>query len=128
KAEAPSSTASRASSSRVMPQIFTLVSKVSLGDQQIAATEERLEMEARKDRGSGSPCSKQDSTILRVSPCAISTVSVTLRPSATRPGTSGLLATYPPSFRASTCKRIATSSVIATCFLLRGLRLVFIGH
>src|SRR5271170_3009811 len=41
--------------------------------------------------GSGSPCSRQDSTILRARPCAISTVSATLRPSVTRPGTSGLV-------------------------------------
>src|SRR5690348_3731990 len=41
--------------------------------------------------GRGSPCSRQDSTILRARPCAISTVSATLRPSATNPGTSGLV-------------------------------------
>ena len=44
----------------------------------------------RKTDGRGSLCSRHDSTILRARPCAISTVSATARPSATRPGTSGL--------------------------------------
>ena len=42
---------------------------------------------------SGSPCSRQDSAIFLARPCAISTVSTMLRPSATNPGTSGLVAT-----------------------------------
>jgi len=43
--------------------------------------------------GNGSPCSRQDSAIFRTNPWAISTASTTLRPSATRPGTSLLVAT-----------------------------------
>jgi hypothetical protein len=68
----------------------------------------------RKIGGSGSPFSRQDSTIFLASPCAISTVSATLRPSATRPGTSGLVPRYRPFSKLSTRTRIPTSSTSAT--------------
>ncbi len=61
--------------------------------------------------GSGSPCSRHDSAILRTRPCAISAASVTLRPSATRPGTSGLVARKPPSSNGSIWSRIADSFI-----------------
>src|SRR6266571_822187 len=69
----------------------------------------------RNTGGSGSPCSRQDSTILRATPCAISTVSEMLRPSATSPGTSGLVAKLRPFFRPSTRTRIAASSTSVRC-------------
>ena len=61
--------------------------------------------------GTGSPWSRHDSTICRVSFCAISATSTRLRPSATSPGTSGLVATKPPSARGSMCKRTADSLI-----------------
>jgi hypothetical protein len=51
---------------------------------------------SRNAGGSGSPCSRQDSTIFRARLCAISMVSERLRPSATSPGTSGLVPKYRP--------------------------------
>lgn len=62
--------------------------------------------------GTGSPCSTHDSKILRASPCAISVASTTDRPSATRPGTSGLVATNAPSSTGSMCSRMATSATM----------------
>jgi hypothetical protein len=67
--------------------------------------------EFAKAGGTGSPWSRQDSTIFRASPWAISAASTMLRPSATSPGTSGLVATYPPSSNGSTCSRIVTSFI-----------------
>lgn len=67
-----------------------------------------------KTGGRGSPCSRQESTILRPSAWAISTASVTLRPSATKPGTSGLVARKPPSSRALTRSLMATSLTSAS--------------
>ena len=51
--------------------------------------------------GNGSPCSRHDSAIFLARPCEISTVSTMLRPSATNPGTSGLVARshLPPKAR-----------------------------
>ena len=46
--------------------------------------------------GNGSSCSAHDSAIFRASPWAISVASATLRPSATRPGTSMLVARNVP--------------------------------
>src|SRR3990172_1776163 len=63
--------------------------------------------------GSGSPCSRHDSAILRAKPWASSTVSVMLRPSATSPGTSGLVATYPPSSSGSILRRIIPSLMLS---------------
>ena len=47
--------------------------------------------------GSGSPCSICDSMSRRATPCAISIVSARVRPCATKPGRSGLVARNPPS-------------------------------
>lgn len=47
--------------------------------------------------GNGSPCAMQDSAIFRARPWAISMASATVRPSATRPGTSTLVARKPPA-------------------------------
>src|SRR4051812_43276367 len=61
--------------------------------------------------GSGSPCSKQDSAILRATSRAISITSKMERPSASNPGTSGLVARYPPSSNGSTCNRMVASDI-----------------
>ena len=61
--------------------------------------------------GRGSPCSMQDSAILRASPWAISAVSATLRPSATSPGTSTLVARKPPPGSFSMRRRIVVSFI-----------------
>ena len=52
--------------------------------------------------GNGSPCSMHDSAIFRASPWAISVASATLRPSATKPGTSTLVARNRPPASSST--------------------------
>ena len=70
---------------------------------------------SRKAAGNGSPCSRQDSTIFRARLCAISMVSDRLRPSATSPGTSGLVPKNRPPFRDCTRTRMATSSTFARC-------------
>src|SRR4029078_4363190 len=61
--------------------------------------------------GNGSPCSRQLSAIARATSRAISASSTRLRPSTTSPGTSGLVATNPPSSKGSTCNRIAASLI-----------------
>src|SRR6202035_5064014 len=57
-------------------------------------------------------------------------VSETLRPSATSPGTSGLVPKYRPPFRDCTRTRMATSSTLAICTcrftILSGMRIDYI--